>query len=193
MAIRKGYPMPDDHVLPAPRGVADRMEAAIEALLLGARWTLVPLYLGMSIALLVVAFKFLQKLVAALLSSPGASIGDLVISMLSLVDLSLVANLVLMVMLAGYANFVSPFPNVPDRYRPRWLDQTDFGALKLKLLSTIVAIAAVGLLETYVKEAALPRREVLLHVAMLLGFGLIAVLMAVMDRLAERLHDKVPD
>jgi uncharacterized protein (TIGR00645 family) len=185
--------MPDDRVLSAPRRAADRTEGAIEALLLGARWTLVPLYLGMGIALLVVAFKFLQKLVAALLSAPGASIGDLVIAMLSLIDLSLVANLVLMVMLAGYANFVAPFPNVPDRYRPRWLDQTDFAALKLKLLSTVVAIAAVSLLETYVKESALPRREVLLHVAMLLGFGLIAVLMAIMDRLADGLHGRSPD
>ena len=185
--------MPDDHVLAAPRRAASRTEGAIEALLLGARWTLVPLYLGMGIALLVVAFKFLQKLGASLLAAPDASIGNLVIAMLSLVDLSLVANLVLMVMLAGYAHFVAPFPNVPDRYRPRWLDQTDFGALKLKLLSTVVAIAAVSMLETYVKESGLPRTDVLLHVAMLLGFGVVAVLMAFMDRLADGLHDKTPD
>jgi uncharacterized protein (TIGR00645 family) len=178
-----------DQVRVAERGAPARVEGAIEALLLGARWTLVPLYLGMAVALLVVAFKFLEKLGSALLGAPSATVDDLVIAMLSLVDLSLVANVVLMVMLAGYANFISPFPHAPDRYRPRWLDRTDFGALKLKLLSTVVAIAAVSLLETYVKESGLSQTEVMLHLAMMLGFAVVAVLLAVMDRLAHGLRD----
>ena len=178
-----------DQVRVAERGAAARVEGAIEALLLGARWTLVPLYLGMAVALLVVAFKFLQKLGSSLLAAPSATVDDLVIAMLSLVDLSLVANVVLMVMLAGYANFVSPFPHAPDRYRPRWLDRTDFSSLKLKLISTIVAIASVSLLETYVKDSGLSRPDVMLHLAMLLGFALVAVLLAVMDRLVHGLHE----
>lgn len=181
-----------DQVRVAGRGPAARVEAAVEAVLLGARWTLVPLYLGMAVALLVVAFKFLQKLGSSLLAAPSATVNDLVIAMLSLVDLSLVANVVLMVMLAGYSNFVSPFPQAPDRYRPRWLDRTDFSALKLRLLSAVVAIAAVSLLETYVKESGLSRMEVLLHLAMMLGFAIVAVLLAAMDRLVHGLQDDLP-
>lgn len=170
-----------------------KVGTGIEALLLSARWALVPIYIGMALALIVVAVKFIEKLVAAIWNAPGEQITDLIIGMLALIDLSLVANLVLMVMLAGYANFVAAFHKGGDAYRPQWLHDTDFGSLKLKLVSTIAVIAAVTLLESYMEDN-LAYAQVVLHLAMLLGFGVLAVLLAASDRIAATEHPgRVPE
>jgi uncharacterized protein (TIGR00645 family) len=175
--------MPQD-IAGRVENTGSRIEAGIESLLFAARWTLVPLYLGMGVALLVLAYKFFQKLIIALLHVPDSSLSELIVATLSLVDLSLVANLIVMVMLAGYANFVAPFRERRNSYRPPWLDHVDFTALKLKLVSAVTVIAAVSMLETFMEDN-LAREQVILHLAMLLGFGAVAVLLALMDRIAS--------
>ena len=109
----------------------------------------------------------------------------MIIAVLGLVDLSLVANLVLMVIFAGYENFVSRMHLGDDPDRPGWMDHVGFGELKLKLMTSIVAISAIHVLEDFMNAASLQDRDLAWRAGLLLLFVLIGVLLALMDRLSK--------
>jgi uncharacterized protein (TIGR00645 family) len=164
---------------------AERARVVLEQVMFGARWLLAPIYVGLIVALGMLMVKFFQELLGALPNLLTMPTSDLIVELLSLIDLSLAANLLLMVMLAGYENFVSNFSDAGTGYRPRWLGHIDYGALKLKLVSSIIAIASVKMLEIYLDVKNITPQEATLHLAILLGFSLVAVLLALMDRLAS--------
>ncbi len=83
------------------------LEETIEWIIFQSRWILAPLYLGLVAALLLLGFKFLQELVSYFPTIVSSSANDTILAVLSLIDLILVGNLVLMVIFAGYVNFVS--------------------------------------------------------------------------------------
>ena len=83
------------------------IERAIEKLLFASRWILAPIYLGLSVALFVLGIKFFQELWHTLMHVTVFAEADVVLSLLALVDLTLVASLIVMVMFSGYENFVS--------------------------------------------------------------------------------------
>ena len=107
------------------------------------RWLLVPFYLGLAISLVVLLVKFLHKLVMLVFSTLFSGGSDVITAVLSLIDLSLIANLLLIVMFSGYENFVSRFELDDQKYKPAWMGHVGFGELKLKLLTSIIAISAV--------------------------------------------------
>ena len=161
----------------------ERGRAVLERVMFGARWLLAPIYAGLIVALAMLMVKFFQELIESLPKLLSMSTSDMIVELLSLVDLSLAANLLLMVMLAGYDNFVSSFTTAAAD-RPRWLGHTDYGTLKLKLLSSIIAIASVKMLEIYLDIGNIPREQVLGHLAMFVAFAVVGVLLALMDRVA---------
>lgn len=162
----------------------ERSRLALERVMFGSRWLLAPIYLGLIVALAMLVVKFFQELVDIVPKLLAVSTSDIIVDLLSLVDLSLAANLLLMVMLAGYDNFVATFTGFAAESRPRWLSHTDYGTLKLKLLSSIIAIASVKMLETYLNLGNLPREQVVGYLAMFVAFAVVGVLLALMDRLA---------
>ncbi len=152
-----------------------------------ARWFMAPLYFGMLAALLLLAVKFVQKLVFTLPKLFAMSSNEAILAVLTLVDLTLVGNLVLMVMFAGWENFVGRMGSEGDA-RPDWMAGLDFSALKLKLIASIAAIASIHMLETSLDIRGAPTSEVAAELAVLLGFALTGVLLALMDRLAGGGH-----
>ena len=143
-----------------------------------ARWAMVPIYLGLFAALVMLAVKFLQQLVALGVALPGLSGADTVLGVLRLVDLALLANMVLIVVLAGWDSVIGPL--TPERS-----DFADlgFGAIKVKLLGSIVAIAAIQVLEGFVHISDVAIAPLLWQLVLLLGFGVAGLLLALMDRL----------
>ena len=166
----------------AERG--ERSRYVLEQVMFGARWLLAPIYLGLIVALAMLMVKFFQELLESVPKLLSMTTNDVIVELLSLVDLSLAANLLLMVMLAGYDNFVATFRSTAPESRPRWLSHTDYGTLKLKLMSSIIAIASVKMLETYLNLGNLPRQEVIGYLAMFVAFAVVGVLLALMDRIA---------
>ena len=66
------------------------------------------------------------------------------LDLLGLLDLVLLGNLVLIVLFAGYENFVSKLEvaeNSTDR--PTWMGTIDFSGLKLKLIGSLVALSVI--------------------------------------------------
>jgi uncharacterized protein (TIGR00645 family) len=126
-----------------------RLELAFENALFAARWLLAPFYIGLVAAMIVLLAVFLRELWAALANIALLSVEQAILKMLTLLDLALAANLVLVVILAGYENFVSKIDTAGHEDRPGWMGTTSFAGLKIKLYASIVAISAVQLLKNY--------------------------------------------
>ena len=172
----------------APETTLVKIEHAGERFLFASRWLLAPLYLGMVVALVLIGIKFFQELwhlITHVLEFEG---NDVVLGTLALLDLALLANLVLIVIFAGYENFVSKIKAARDSEdRPAWMGHVDFSGLKMKLIGSIVAISAIGLLQDYFtydssSDASVQFWRIMLH----LTFVVSGLLFALMDWMGEK-------
>ena len=118
------------------------IERTIERMFFASRWLLAPVYLGLSLGLVILGIKFFDELIHTfvhVLDSQWTE-ADIVLSLLALVDLSLVAGLIVMVMFSGYENFVSKIDVEGGGDKLGWLGKLDAGTLKMKVAASIVAI-----------------------------------------------------
>jgi uncharacterized protein (TIGR00645 family) len=164
------------------------LERSLEKLLFASRWLLAPMYLGLSLALVALAVKFFQEVIHSLLGILTLAETDLVLSVLSLIDLVLVGSLLVMVMLSGYENFVSKLDAGSAQESPAWLGKLDSGTLKLKVAASIVAISSIHLLRIFMNADDTPNDKILWYVVLHLTFVVSAVLLGVLDRLAFASH-----
>lgn len=156
--------------------------------LFDARWLMAPFYFGLALALLALLFVFLRELfwnLAHLLElTPTAAI----LMALALIDLSLVANLLLIVTLAGYENFVARIESGQEK-RPSWMGTVDFTGMKMKLMGSITAISAIALLRIFMKleEGQPMNRYTLIWMTIIHGaLMLSALVLAISDRISSR-------
>ena len=173
---------------PVPTRRALQAERLIERTIFGSRWLLAPFYLGLILGLAALLAKFALRIVDLLGHVLSASSNEITISILSLIDLSLMANLLLMVILAGYESFISRLDVGEGAVRLDWMGQVGFGDLKLKLMASIVAISAIHVLEGYLSAEHETDRALAWLVGIHMAFVVSAVLLALMDRLTERGH-----
>jgi uncharacterized protein (TIGR00645 family) len=125
-----------------------KLERAIEAVLFQSRWILAPIYLGLALCLLLLLYHFGHQLFEFVLKIPSAKESDVILGILSLIDLAFTGNLVLIVIFSGYENFVSKI-EVEGHDRPDWMTKVDFSGLKQKLMTSIVAISAIQVLKAF--------------------------------------------
>jgi uncharacterized protein (TIGR00645 family) len=161
------------------------VEKRLESLLFASRWLLAVFYLGLVGVLALFALKFGQKLYLAAVSVFVTDINDLIIFALKLIDITLVANLILIVVLAGYENFVSSFDLDTHPDRPDWLSHIGVGDLKIKLFTSIVAISAIQLLESYMNMTETNKTDLAWLVGVHLVFVVSGLLLAWLDRLQD--------
>ena len=166
-----------------------KLENGLEGMIFNSRWLLAPFYIG-----LVLLVKFGQEFIHVAPHILDSTEGDAILAILTLVDMSLVANLLLIIILSGYENFVSKIDTAGHEDKPDWMGKVDFSALKLKLIASIVAISAIELLKSFVnmEKILVPGTglgsgetqlmwKVIIHVVLVIS----GVLFAVMDRVAE--------
>jgi uncharacterized protein (TIGR00645 family) len=167
-------------------------ELWLERGLFASRWLLAPFYVGLVVALIALLGVFgfeLWREVEHLLHTPADKVAEAGILMaLGLIDLSLAANLLLIVIFSGYENFVSRIGTAAHEDRPSWMGAVDFAGLKIKLIASIVAISAISLLRTFLKigDAPLNQAELFWQVTIHLTFVASGVLMAVMDWIGSK-------
>lgn len=164
------------------------VELALETWLFRARWLLAPIYLGLAVALAGLTITFGFELWHELGLWLSARPGHVIMGALALIDLSLCANLVLIVMLAGYESFVSSM-EIPDGERLNWMGRIDFSGMKMKVMGTVVAISAVAILRSFMQLAegeAQSERLLAWMIGIHLMFVVSGVLLAVMDVLMAK-------
>src|ERR1700756_865111 len=143
-----------------------------------------PFYVGLVISVAVLFLKFLRMLWEFMLHAPGSKESDIILGVLSLIDVALVGNLILIVVFSGYENFVSRIDTSGNPSWPIWITKIDFAGLKQKLLASIVAISAIHVLEAFLNiDAAFDATRMTRLVAVHLVFVISAVLLALSDRL----------
>src|SRR5271154_2275036 len=97
-----------EHPAPSqPNPVLKRIGRGLETGLFASRWLMAPFYFGLVVSLAVLFLKFLRMLGEFILHAPGAKVTDAILEVLSLIDVTLVGNLILIVVFSGYENFVS--------------------------------------------------------------------------------------
>ena len=162
-----------------------RIGRMLENVLFASRWLMLPFYVGLVVSLAVLFLKFLRMLWDFVLHAPGAKSTDTILDVLSLIDVILVGNLILIVVFSGYENFVSRIDTSGQPNWPVWITKIDFAGLKQKLLASIVAISAIHVLEAFLNiDAAFDATKMTWLVAVHLVFVISALLLALSDRLA---------
>jgi uncharacterized protein (TIGR00645 family) len=161
-------------------------ERGFERAIFMSRWLLAPFYLGLSLALMTLLYDFVRRMVHLVEHVGTADHDTIIVGILSLIDLSLMGNLVLMVMFAGYESFVSKLHIDDHHERLDWMGQIGFGDLKLKLMTSIVAISAIRLLETFMDVENLTDRELAWTVGIHVTFVVSGLLLALMKRMMHK-------
>lgn len=168
------------------------LEGHFERGLFASRWLMAPMYLGLVAALLMLLVVFFREAAYYIPKALVLSSEDAILAILTLIDLTLAANLLLIVLFSGYENFVSKIDLHEAHEKPDWMGTVDFSGLKLKLVASIVAISGIHLLKRFMEigeaDAETPfdplqlRWMVVIH----LTFVISGVLLALMDWLTAR-------
>jgi uncharacterized protein (TIGR00645 family) len=163
-------------------------ERWLEVVLFTSRWLMAPFYLGLVFALVAMLYVFVIELVTEFMHITKLTPEGAILMALSLIDLSLAGNLVLIVVFSGYENFVSKIDIGDHEDRAAWMGTVDFSGLKLKLVASIVAISAISLLRAFMKigEGPLDEANLKWRVIIHLTFVVSGVLLALMDLLSSR-------
>lgn len=175
-----------------PQRFREMLEKALEGTLFASRWLLAPFYLGIVLGVVILLIKFVQELWHLALGAFSGTEADVILGVLSLVDLALTGSLLLIIIFSGYENFVSKIDHSTHRDWPEWMGTIDFTALKLKLLGSIVAISAIHLLKQFMsirigQQGMTPAndRELFWYVVIHVVFVISSVLLALSDRISE--------
>ena len=172
---------PPDPYRPNPH--LKRVEHGIENVLFNSRWLLAPFYLGLVVSLAVLMLKFMMMLWEFIEHAVGAKESDIILGVLSLIDVSLTGNLILIVVFSGYENFVSRIDAGGHPDWPDWMTKVDFAGLKQKLLASIVAISAIQVLKAFMNiDASFDVQKMSWLVAVHLVFVISALVLALSDR-----------
>jgi uncharacterized protein (TIGR00645 family) len=175
--------MSDEPAPYRPNPALKRFEHGLESVLFNSRWLMAPFYLGLVICLAVMLFKFFTKLWEFVLHAPAATESDIILGALSLIDVSLVGNLILIVVFSGYENFVSRIDPGDHPDWPDWMTKVDFAGLKQKMLASIVAISAIQVLKAFMNiDVTLDSQKMAWLVGVHLVFVVSALILALSDR-----------
>ncbi len=159
------------------------MERIAEKFLYASRWLLAPIYLGLSFGLLILGIKFFQEIIHVIPLIFATKETDIVLLILSLIDISLVGGLIVMVMLSGYENFVSTIDLDEGSEKLSWLGKMDAGSLKQKVAASIVAISSIHLLKAFMNAESIDNEKLQWYVIIHMTFVVSAIGMAYVDRL----------
>ena len=179
------------HVSPGAIVMSNRVEQKFEKALFASRWLMAPMYMGLVVALGMLTLIFMRELYDYLPHVLDSKSEDAILLVLTLIDLTLAGNLLLIVLFSGYENFVSKFDFDAGTDRPDWMGKVDFAGLKMKLIASIVAISAIDLLKWFMsidKTSDIAQMDQKLYwlVVIHMTFVFSGVLLALMDYLASK-------
>ncbi len=162
------------------------MESILERGLFASRWLLAPFYIGLIGALMVLLVVFCKELWGFMSNFDGMGANDAILACLALIDISLAANLLVIVAFSGYENSVSKIDVGDEADQPSWKGKVDFTGLKIKLVVSIIAISGIHLLKVFMDIKKYTESEVYWMVIIHLVFMVSGLLLALTDHLIVR-------
>ena len=160
------------------------IERTLEKFLFASRWLLAPFYVALVVALALLLTKTMQEVWHFILHIGDQGESDVILAVLSLIDLTFTGSLIVIVIFSGYENFVSKIDESEHKDWPEWMGKIDFSGLKLKLLSSIVAISAIQLLKAFMNIKNTSDRDLYWLVVVHLVFVGSGVVLALTDKIS---------
>jgi uncharacterized protein (TIGR00645 family) len=161
------------------------MEKILEKLMYASRWIMAPVYLGLSLVLFALGVKFFVEVFHILPQLLTIKEADLILTILSLVDLALVGGLVVMVMFSGYENLLTRLDVDDDQEKLGWLVKVDTTTLKNKVAAAIVAISSIHLLKVFMDTQNIPNDKIMWYLLIHITFVISAFVMGYLDKLTK--------
>lgn len=162
------------------------MEQLIEKAMYRSRWLLAPIYLGLSLALLALGIKFFQEVFHLIPHVWGMKEADIILVVLSLIDMAMVGGLIVMVMMSGYENFVSQLDVSAEEEKLSWLGKMDSSSLKMKIAASIVAISSIHLLKIFMNAENMDNDKLKWYVIIHMTFVASAFAMGALDNMTKK-------
>ena len=164
------------------------IELLLEKTMFASRWLLAPIYVGLSLAVLALGIKFFQEVIHIFEHVFIMKESDLILTVLTLIDMALVGSLIVMVMFSSYENFVSKIDLDEGTEKLDWLGKLDANTLKLKVAASIVAISSIHLLRIFMKAETIDNDKLMWYTIIHMAFVISALLLAVLDKIAFQKH-----
>lgn len=161
------------------------MEKLIERLMYASRWLMAPIYLGLSLVLFALGMKFFQEVFHVLTQVFVMKESELILVILSMIDITLVGGLIIMVMFSGYENFVSRLDIDDQGEKLGWLGKVDSSSLKNKVAASIVAISSIHLLKVFMDTPNISNDKIMWYLLIHITFVLSAFVMGYLDKLMK--------
>lgn len=152
-------------------------------IIFASRWLQLPIYLGLIVVQIIYAYKFVKSLWHLIVNLGQMDENTIMLSVLSLIDVVMIANLLVMVVVGGYETFVSKL-NVdghPDQ--PEWLSHVNASVLKVKLSMAIISISSIHMLQTFINANNISPTTMQWQLLLHLGFLASAIAIAYTDKL----------
>jgi uncharacterized protein (TIGR00645 family) len=164
-----------------------KMEHLLEKVIFAGRWLLAPLYIGLLAALLPILYRFGHSFWHMMTHISSLSSGEITLEVLELLDTVLLGNLIIIVLFAGYENFVSKIAIAEGAEdRPHWMGHVDSSGMKIKLIGSLVAISVIELLKDFMQEGVFDAKREGWRIGIQMTFVISGLLFAVMDTIADR-------
>ena len=163
------------------------IEQVVEKVLFGGRWLLAPLYVGLLLSLVPLIYRFFIEFIHLMEGIATLEMQQITLKILELLDVVLLGNLIIIVIFAGYENFVSKINVAANSVdRPHWMGRVDYSGLKIKLIGSLVAISVIELLKDFMMEGAYDDKTQLWRIIIHVTFVVSGVLFALMDFIADK-------
>jgi len=163
------------------------LEDVVEKVIFGGRWLLAPLYVGLLLSLIPLVVRFFKDFAGLIDLTMNSDMHHITLKILELLDTVLLGNLIIIIIFAGYENFVSKI-NVAEQSvdRPHWMGRVDYSGLKIKLIGSLVAISVIELLKDFMQEGEFDAKREMWRLGIHITFVVSGVLFALMDFIADK-------
>jgi uncharacterized protein (TIGR00645 family) len=165
-----------------------KIESWFEKLIFASRWLQAPLYAGLILGGVLYAYKFTIELIHLFVSIDEISESELMLGVLTLVDITMVANLLIMVIIGGYSTFVSRIDIDKHEDKPEWLQKVDAGTLKVKLAGSLVGVSGIHLLQTFINIKNHEMEHVMWQVIIHVVFLCSSIMLAYSEKILHEKH-----
>ncbi len=156
----------------------NKLEKNFESFIFFSRWIQAPVYFGLIIGSILYTYKFFGELIHLIVEVQTLSEEMIMLGILTMVDIAMVLNLLVMVIIGGYATFVSRMNLDEHEDRPDWLEKIDAGTLKVKLAGALVGISGIHLLKAFInignKDFEQVKWQIIIHAVFLFSTLMLA-------------------
>ncbi len=152
------------------------IKSIVESIIFNSRWLLVPFYLGLIIAQCFYCIKFGENVWDLCRDFHNLNETSLMLAILTLIDITMIANLIKMIITGSYQTFV-------EKIATDHSEKVSSGLLKVKMGSSLVGVSSIHLLQSFIDASSQSTRELIIKCSIHMIFLVSTIGLAYIDYL----------